>query len=1243
LFPNNFFLRKSYWVSLSDFLSIVVFLYNLITIDVMVRVPVQSGLKSVGVVATIFALVLSASFASETFNNADKSVHAAPLTLSFESVSNTRAVLGTLASRSACNVMTKQGTGPYLMTGTDSLSGSAYSFETDVNYSGAQLNESRESPNTVSYTHQTGQTHDGRSGVLRLQVSGGVAPTGTCNGRQVNTSAFGPEVYTQPFQARAGQALSFNWAAATISGGDDYEIYAFLVAVDGSANDKGSAASSTLLAHGRGKTQGWKTSTGTIPADGYYRFRFVNGSYDASGGTVLGAAMFIDTNVLVGEANIITFGSLSDRVTSSSNQTFAVSATTSSTGLVSFSSSTQSRCTVGASTLTNGVSTATVTVLANQIGLCTISANSSSLGDYATASTVTRSFTILSAPTAPTNSGGTAVSGTAAVGQTLTAVEGSWADGGSAITSTSFLWESCLASSCSWTSVNGATDSSLIVGSSDVGKKFRVKVSKTNNIGTTTVNSSESGTVAKGNQSTLSISSTSATYGQTLELSTTGGSGTGAVTFAKVSGTCTLSGIELVPGDVGSTCVVTATKAGDAAYNPLTTAHTTILVVRASQSSVVVTSVSGTFGSNLSLTATGGSGNGTLSWQVVSGACTVSGSVLTPTAAGDTCIVRATKAADTNYLSRSSLDTAVDFAKAAQTELLEVTTNSLTYGESTTLTASGGSGTGDVTFAQVSGPCSVTGSTVVTSNIGTCVVTATRQSDDNYLAATSVQKSISIGARQLNFSVTALSRKYDGLTAVDLRIGTLNGVINNDSVSVNISRISGRFANADVGDNKVVTLTLLSNLLQGADASKYSYAIPANPRASIEKATQSDLRFTSGSSLTVGDSLKLETSGGQTSSMVTFSTNSTDCRITNGQLTATKGGITCEVVATKAGDARYESTSVAETFTVEKIVQQLTFRSSEPVAPTVGSTYIVSVSSSASLAPTVVIASTSSGVCTIAAEVVTFNAPGTCLISASQSGNDTYSSAAASQSITVVLAPVSPTQNSTVVTGNTVPRPRISQTEISAAPSTTVAPSTTTTAVPNTLDPSRPMSGESGVLPSLQAGVTTAVVQGKTVQVNTITNQDNVTVELPNNVRVVVGATDADGRPLLVGTDGVISLSASNQIRVKMSGLVPGTTYTAFLFSEPVEIGRGVAGPDGTVNALFTVPRELEAGGHTLQVNGVGPDSAVVSVSMGIALQETYNSTPMLLLFIALAMAAALFIPLQMRRKVRLKALLMRR
>jgi hypothetical protein len=187
------------------------------------------------------------------------------------------------------------------------------------------------------------------------------------------------------------------------------------------------------------------------------------------------------------------------------------------------------------------------------------------------------------------------------------------------------------------------------------------------------------------------------------------------------------------------------------------------------------------------------------------------------------------------------------------------------------------------------------------------------------------------------------------------------------------------------------------------------------------------------------------------------------------------------------------------------------------------------------------------------------------------------------------------------------------------------------------------MSGETGELPSLRAGVTEAVLQGKTVQVRTVTNQDNISVDLPNNVRVVVGATDAEGRPLLVGSNGAIKVFASNRIRVRMSGLTPGTTYTAFLFSEPVEIGRGVAGPDGTIDELFTIPKKLEAGGHTLQVNGVGPEAEVVSLSMGIELQETENNTMVLLILIAFAMGIALFIPLRMRRNVGLKGLFLRR
>ena len=303
----------------------------------------------VGLIASIVAVAPLSSF---------RSAKAAPMSLTFETTTAASVSLGTLASRSQCGALSKQGVGPYTMTGTDSRSGAQYSFVTNTNYSGAGLRESSVAPSSMSYSRTVGQTYSGKTNVLKLTTSGQITWNNSCGGNTVYGSAFGPEVYTAPFQATNGQALSFNWAAA--GGGDDYEVYAFLVKVapSGATYDYGGSgatlsSNTTLLAHGRGTSQGWTTSTGLIPEDGFYRFRFVNGSFDASGGFALGAHMYIDPNVLVGQANNITFSSLSDRVTSSSAQTFVVSASTSSGGVVTFSSSTTSRCTVGSSTLSS--------------------------------------------------------------------------------------------------------------------------------------------------------------------------------------------------------------------------------------------------------------------------------------------------------------------------------------------------------------------------------------------------------------------------------------------------------------------------------------------------------------------------------------------------------------------------------------------------------------------------------------------------------------------------------------------------------------------------------------------------------------------------------------------------------------------------------------------------------------------------------------------------------------------------
>ena len=419
------------------------------------------------------------------------------LTPVFESTAAAQVTLGSLASRTQCTALGKQGLGPYTMTGTDATSNSSYSYVTDKNYTNtAQLYEGQEATTqNLSYTTSTGQTYSGRNGVIRLFSSGSISYANTCNGHGTYGSAFGPEVWTEPFPATVNQSISFDWAAA--GGGDDYEAYGYLVRVSASGNtyDYGSSATSTLVSYGRGQNQGWVTSSGIVPSTGYYRFRFVNGSYDATGGQVLGASMYIDSAISVASANTITFAQPADIVTSSSNQTFTVSATATSGLSVTFTSSTTGKCTVGSSTDSSGTSTATVTVLASQTGTCTISANSSSNNSYVAASTVSQSFTLLAGSTAPTTSGGTSMSGTVAYGNTLTAVDGTWGDGGSAVTATTYQWQSCDPASCTWANISGATSSTYVVVLGDVAKQIRVAVTKTNSIGSLTANSSASITV----------------------------------------------------------------------------------------------------------------------------------------------------------------------------------------------------------------------------------------------------------------------------------------------------------------------------------------------------------------------------------------------------------------------------------------------------------------------------------------------------------------------------------------------------------------------------------------------------------------------------------------------------------------------------------------------------------------------------------------------------------------------------
>lgn len=387
--------------------------------------------------------------------------------------------LGPLASRTQGNEVTTSGSGPsYQVTGVDSRSGEAYSFDTDVNFgavaagSAGWRSEGTETattsaaphvwiPNTTGpYTVTPANSVASRTGVLSLRNDVSycdydpfrVPPNlgvffNNSNSARTRTSycsLFGPEVYSEPFYATTDSALSFDWVATGTL--DTYEVYGFLVRVEdpsvttelptlataSAATQPSQVGHHSIVMHGRGQgassptASDWRTATGDIPVDGYYRFRFVNGSFDKTGGWQLGAIMNIDPNVVVALKNAITFDPIPDQYTAAS-QTVVTATVSAASGepvtVTPIGSSPPCTASVSGTTLT-------VTVSGAPTQTCTLSATQGATGAYAPASSVTQTFSVLppSAPSAPTitqaTSPGTGISVTFTPG----------ADGGSPIT-----------------------------------------------------------------------------------------------------------------------------------------------------------------------------------------------------------------------------------------------------------------------------------------------------------------------------------------------------------------------------------------------------------------------------------------------------------------------------------------------------------------------------------------------------------------------------------------------------------------------------------------------------------------------------------------------------------------------------------------------------------------------------------------------------------------------------------------
>lgn len=701
-----------------------------------------------------------------------------------------------------------------------------------------------------------------------------------------------------------------------------------------------------------------------------------------------------------------------------------------------------------------------------------------------------------------------------------------------------------------------------------------------------------------------------------------------------------------------------------------------ITVSKGTQSALTLASTTATYGSAFSLESSGGSGTGAVSFSLSSagtaGCSLLTSTSITSTSAG-TCTLTVSKAADTNYNAASS-SVPVIVARAIQAPLTLSPTVS-TFGVNLTLTFTGGSGLGSVTYVVTdagTAGCSISGTTLTSTGGGTCSVTVSKALDTNYNAISSTATTVTIAARPqlLPVEMDSLAEMTFGspltLTASGgSGTGAFSfGVV--DPGTANCSIVGTQLTTSgDVGSDCVVRATKaadISNLVRDSDSQRITVS---------NKAAQPTLSVTP-PAVAYQTSMTLSTVGGAGTGGVTFlvtDPGTADCSIVSGRLHSTGNvGTTCKVTATKATSKNYLVASSAElSVTVtDKSVQSITFTAPSNRAYAVPA-FTVAPFSDSGLA--VAVTSSTPLICTVSGLDVSMHLPGTCMLTANQSGDGNHLGALpvarsfevtrAVQTVTWnplvgVASTSSPVTMSTAIgsdggtvtysvldqgtTNCMIADPNLPIVTFNAAGACTIQAEAdvTDTHLSGTslkilmISVPAPIGGPAAVGGStddaslsvvavrsldpirahagLLAGDDRVVVDGKRIPARIEANATNTGLDvLGVNWRIEIVSLGADGSPIALAPGGVLSLTAGAKLRVSGSGFEELAQVRLYLLNRTLLLGSLMTDRSGDFDGELRIPVDVASGVDTLQINGFTTDRMVRSFSLGISVKEAQD------------------------------------
>ena len=422
----------------------------------------------------------------------------------------------------------------------------------------------------------------------------------------------------------------------------------------------------------------------------------------------------------------------------------------------------------------------------------------------------------------------------------------------------------------------------------------------------------------------------------------------------------------------------------------------------------------------LTLSVTGGSGTGAVSYSVESGTCTLIEVDGVPTLRVDNrgplgaCVVRGDKATDSNYLATTDTSS-VEISRAAQAPFTVDTSDAdeiVTYAPAgaTTVTLSTSGGTeGEISYAVVGAEsnCSISGTTVTVDarGDGECVIRATRAQTDDYQVATTTVALTILRADQAAFTVDTSDADevvtYAPAGATTVTLSTSGGTEGDISYAVvdaetNCSIIGSTLTVETRGDGQCVVRATR------AQTSNYN-ATSATVTLSIDKAVQAGFTAringsTAGATVAYTSptlaTASLDTINAAGGGTVNFAESDVDCVVGTGSVTISQvGDGACLLTATSAESENYLEATDTVLLTIVKGSQTLVF--ADLGDKTYGDAPFLLTASSES-GDAIVFNTTSNSVCTINDETdtLTIVGVGTCAVTVDEDGNANYLSAA---------------------------------------------------------------------------------------------------------------------------------------------------------------------------------------------------------------------------------------------------------